>query len=80
MNTVTYGVSEEIYSLDNETRISYGIVAYADSKSDGIAAIIASVRDISTDKNRIEFLAEQMNRLELSPIHLYDVIADFLAE
>lgn len=80
MNTITYGVSEERYSLDNEIRISYGIVAYADSKSDGIAAIIASVRDISTDKNRIELLAQQMNRLELSPVHLYDVIADFLAE
>ena len=80
MNNVTYGVSEEHYSLDNRTRISYGIVAYADADADGIVAIIASVRDISPDKQRIERLAEQLNRLELSPAHLYDVIADFLAE
>lgn len=80
MNTVTYGVSEERYSLAAETRISYGIVAYADAETDGIAAIVASVRDISPDKQRIELLAEQLNRLELSPIHLCDVIADFLAE
>ncbi len=80
MKTVTYGVSEEIYSLDNKTRISYGIVAYADAKTDGIVAIVASVRDISPDKQKIELLAEQCNRLELSPIHLPDVVADFLAE
>ena len=80
MNTVTYGVSEEHYSLDNKIRISYGIVAYADTGASGIAAIVASVRDISPDKQKIELLAEQCNRLELSPIHLPDVIADFLAE
>ena len=80
MKNITYGVSEEHYSLDNKTRISYGIVAYADGDTDGIAAIIASVRDLSPDKQKIELLAEQCNRLELSPTHLPDVIADFLAE
>lgn len=80
MMTITYGVSEERYLLGNVIRISYGIVAYADAGTDGIAAIVASVRDISPDKQKIELLAEQMNRMELSPIHLFDVIADFLAE
>lgn len=45
-----------------------------------LIATLASVRDISPDKPKIEFLVEQLNRLELSPIHLCDVIADFLAE
>ena len=80
MTTITYGVSEEKYSLGDTTRISYGIVAYADSKTDGIASIVASVRDISNNKTRIEQLADLFNRIELSPIHLDDVIADFLAE
>lgn len=80
MTTITYGVSEEKYSLGDTTRISYGIVAYEDSTSDGIASIVASVRDISNNKTRIEQLAELFNRMELSPIHLNDVIADFLAE
>ena len=80
MKDFTYGICEEHYSFDNKSRISYGIVAYADTGADGIAAIVASVRDISPDKQKIELLAEQCNRLELSPIHLPDVIADFLAE
>ena len=80
MTTITYGVSEEKYSLGGATRISYGIVAYADSKTDGITSIVASVRDISNNKTRIEQLADLFNRMELSPIHLNDVIADFLAE
>jgi hypothetical protein len=41
---------------------------------------VASVRDISNNKTRIEQLADLFNRIELSPIHLNDVIADFLAE
>lgn len=80
MITITYGVSEEKYLLGDTARISYGIVAYADSTRDGIASIVASVRDISNNKTRIEQLADLFNRMELSPIHLDDVIADFLAE
>ena len=80
MTTITYGVSEEKYSLGDTTRISYGIVAYADSTTDEIASIVASVRDISNNKTRIEQLADLFNRMGLSPIHLDDVITDFLAE
>lgn len=80
MTTITYGVSEEKYLLGDTTRISYGIVAYANSTTDGIVSIVASARDISNNKTRIEQLADLFNRMELSPIHLDDVIADFLAE
>ena len=80
MTTITYGVSEEKYLQGGITRISYGIIAYADSKTDWIASSVASVRDISNNKTRIELLADLYNRIELSPIHLTDVIADFLAE
>lgn len=80
MTDVTYGVSEEKYSLGTVTRISYGIVVYSNSGTDGTAAVIASARDVCADKQRMENLAEKLNRLEVSPIHLYDVIADLLAE
>lgn len=80
MTTIVYGVSEEKYSQGGTTRISYGIVAYADSTTGGFATIVASIRDISNNKTRIEQLADLFNRMELSPIHLNDVIADFLAE
>ncbi len=80
MTTITYGVCEEKYSFGNTFRISYGIVAYAGAETEGIAAIVASVRDISNDKSRIEQLVDLFNRTELSPIHLNDVITDFLSD
>ena len=78
--TIAYGVSEEKYWVGDTIRISYGLVVFADSKTNGIVFIAASVRDISNSKTRIEQLADLFSRMELSPIHLNDVIADFLAK
>ena len=78
MNKVTYGISEEFYALNNDRRVSYGIVVYANVDEDGTATIIDSVRDISSDRERIAFLVDECNRFELLPIHLRDVIEDFI--
>lgn len=78
MNTVTYGISEEIYILKNDRRVSYGIVIYANADEDGTATIIDSIRDITADKEKLAHLVDECNRLELSPIHLRDVIEDFV--
>ncbi len=79
MNNVTYALSEEIYKLGNEKRVSYGIVAYANAELDGTATIISSVRDVSSDRQAIVDLISQCNRLQLSPAHLGEVVEDFLA-
>ena len=50
MMNVTYGVTEEIYSLGTSSRTSYGIAAYADSEEDGTATIVASIHDVTADK------------------------------
>lgn len=34
--------------------------------------------DISTNKNAVEELADKCNKFSLSPVHLADVIEDFL--
>lgn len=78
MMSITYGVTEEIYSLGHSSRTSYGIAAYADSEVDGTATIVASVHDITADKNTLAELVFLCNRLELSTIHLNDVVEDFL--
>lgn len=78
--TATYGITEEIYTLGSDRRISYGIAAYADAELDGTAAIIASVHDITSDKEKLSDLIQACNRLGLSTIHLHDVIEDFFAE
>lgn len=79
MMNVTYGVTEEIYFLGTSSRTSYGIAAYAASEVDGTATIIASVHDITADKQSLSELVDLCNRLELSTIHLNDVVVDFLA-
>ena len=79
MINVTYAVTEERYALRNESRTSYGIVAYANAEQDGTATIVASVHDITSDKQHLTKLVDDCNRLELSPMHLPDVVEDFLS-
>ena len=77
---VTYAVTEEKYTFGNKSRISYGIVAYTNSEQDCTATIIASVHDVTSDKQRLISLVDDCNRLELSPMHLHDVVEDFLSD
>ena len=44
----------------------------------GSATIVASVHDITSDKDAIAALVDDCNRLELSTIHLLDVVEDFI--
>ena len=78
MKNITYAVSEERYTFGNETRTSYGIVAYSNANQDGSKTIVASVRDVTSDKKRITELVNDCNRLELSTVHLNDVVEDIL--
>lgn len=80
MTNVTYGLIEEKYNLGTGSRISYGIAAYADAQTDGSTTVVISVHDITSDKEKLSRLVEDCNKLELSSVHLYDVVEDFLAE
>ena len=79
MNTLTYGVIEEIHSVGGITRTSYGIAAYADVDENGSDVVIASVCDVSSRRSPLEKLVEWCNLLQISPDHLCDVIEDFLS-
>ncbi len=79
MINVTYAVTEERYSLGDEIRVSYGIAAYSDAKENGTATIVASVHDITSDRENLSKLVDNCNRLKLSTVHLYDVAEDFLS-
>ena len=78
MKTITYAVSEEKYTLGEETRTSYGIVALSNADKDGSKTIVASVRDVTVDKEGLAELVDDCNRLGLSVVHLNDVVEDFL--
>ena len=75
---ITYGITEEIYSLGSDRRVSYGIAAYANAEEDGTATVVASVHDITTDKQSLSELVLSCNRLGLSTIHLEDAVENFL--
>lgn len=79
MMNITYGLTEETYILGSNVRTAYGIVAYADAENDDMATIIASVNNITTNKDTLYELVSLCNRLKLSAIHLDDVVEDFLA-
>ena len=80
MTDIIYGITEEIYSLGDNQRVSYGIAAYSNSAIDSTATIIVSVRDVSADKNSVEHLVNLCNKLSVSILHLEDVIEDFFGE
>ena len=80
MTGIIYGIIEEIYVLGDDRRVSYGISVYSDSKTDGTANIIHSIRDVSSDLSLMTELVNLCNRLSLSTCHLTDVVSDFLAE
>ena len=58
MSDVVYALSEEKYTLGKECRISYGIVVYSCAEADGTSSIIASVHDITPNKEKIAKLVD----------------------
>lgn len=79
MSKLTYAVTEEIRRVGDEERISYGIAAYENVPENGSAVVIASVGDVSCTRDPMEKLAQWCNLLEISPLHLCDVVEDFLS-
>lgn len=75
--SVVYGLIEETYGCVNETRISYGIAAFASETNHITLTVVASVHDITDAKQNLQTLIHLCNQLELSPIHLNDVVQDF---
>ena len=67
---------QSTYKNGNATRIGFGIATV--EEYDGITIILESISDISTDIEPIERLVKVCNNLQLDPIHLQDVVTDFL--
>ena len=78
MEDQQYILIESTFTVNNRKHTTYGIalvVVYDES-----TVMIESIPDLSQDKERVLHLAELCTELHLSPIHLEDVVADFLAE
>lgn len=75
---VAYEVVGEPQPSGDGNCISYGIAAYIDAATSNTKSVIAYVRDVTPNKTEIEDLVQKCNAFGLSPIHLVDVIEDFL--
>ena len=80
MIDVTYAVVEEKYTLSSETRVAYGIAVFKGKRQDLAESVIDLIHDITPDRERLEALVADCNRLNLSSLHIYDVVEDFLSE
>ena len=76
---ITYGITKETYALGGAARTWYGVAAYAEADKDGTASVVAGFHDVTEDRKCLAELVALCNRLELDPIHLADVVNDFLA-
>ncbi len=72
-----YSIFEEVTS-GKPFPISYGIAFTPDTSAPKFSKAIR-ISDISVDYEKISTLVTLCNQLELSPIHLWDVVEDFLA-
>lgn len=80
MMGITYAIIEEKYDHLNGYRVSYGIAMYSSAKKGKEASLVDSIHDITSDKKKLEKLVADCNRLQLSSVHIVDVVEDFLAE
>ena len=72
-----YLLTEREYIIDGVSHLGYGIrlVDKSNLTGDGV-----TYNDISTNKEQVERLVLLCNEFKLCPIHLKDVIEDFLFE
>ena len=75
---ITYRIIKQELYIGTDTRISYGIAAYNNADESDTVSVIASVSDITSNIQMLSELVILCNKLQLSPLHLYDVIEDFL--
>jgi len=78
MKTAQYILIESSYWINGIRYSTYGI-AQADL-SEGYAVIVKAIPDLSQDKERVQHLAKVCTELQLSPVHLTDIVNDFLAD
>ncbi len=78
MSPVIYEKTRDIVLLEGKRYMTYGIVARVLCGSEQNSVTVASVPDISTDMAEVDALVARCNRLALSPVHLNDVVEDFL--
>jgi hypothetical protein len=74
-NKTIYRVVEKTHHLEHDKR--HGIAVYSLTPS-GEEKLLSVRNGLTEDKGGLQNLVDLCNRLKLSPIHLDDVVEDFL--
>lgn len=74
MNNIDYAFTSKQICLDGELFAVFGISVFVDNK------IMHIFDDITTNKLQIEKLLSHLRHNEISPVHFYDIVEDFLSE
>ena len=53
-------------------------LSYIDEMEDNERKEVLRISDVSADKSKVEELVDLCNKEQLEPVHIYDVIEDFL--
>lgn len=74
-NNFLYSIFEDEYFLEGETHIGFGICITSTSDNE----VVTKIEDVTASKYDIFALIQLCNELSLDPIHIYDVVEDFLS-
>lgn len=70
-----YSLTESEIELEGEKHIVYGIEVEKQSLCESEKSV---VNNIATDRKRVEEILSIMKSNEVTPVHLYDVMENFL--
>ena len=73
-----YILVQSTYANGTCTRTSFGIAVVA--KNDESMATLETYADLSSNKTSVQELVRMFNEAELEPIHLEDIVQDFLSD
>ena len=73
MNNIRYELTASEIQLCESTGISFGIRCLDDDDVE-----MCVINDILPDRQKVEELVKVCNEMEVSPIHLPDIVEDFL--
>ena len=75
INNFLYSIFNDEYNLEGETHIGFGILITSTTDN----KVITRIEDVTTSKYELCTLVQLCNDLSLNPIHIYDVVEDFLS-
>lgn len=74
-NNYLYSILEDEYIFKGQAHTGFGIII----TSTTVNEVVAKIEDITTSKYELCTLVQLCNDLSLDPIHIYDVVEDFLS-